>query len=325
MNEQTHAGGARNTGERLTVIANPRAGGGRAGARRDAIARAVDRAFANARILWTEGPGHATELAARAAPETDLVAALGGDGTCSEVVNGLLCGDGTPVNRKATFTVLPLGTGGDLVRSLQIPGTLERALWVASTGVTLPLDAGRLDFADGRRRFFVNVVGVGANAEVCVRTNRSSKRLGGTLTFLPAILRTVASFAPRPLRWTVHGPHGVWQDERVTFGAFIANGHYCGAGVWVGREGSMVDGLLDVTIAPRIPLRRVPELVPKLYDGRLPAANGMVSLRATHVRVEGDAEAEADGEGVGRIPVDIRVLPRALPVRGGWLRPPGAV
>jgi diacylglycerol kinase (ATP) len=320
MTAQDHE--ARNRGERLTVIANPRAGGGRVGARRDRILRAVDRAFENARVLWTEGPGHATELARGAAPGSDVVAALGGDGTCSEVVNGLLEGEGTPVNRALAFTVLPLGTGGDLVRSLEIPGALDRALWVASTGTTLPLDAGRIDFADGRRRFFVNVVGVGANAEVCVRSNRSSKRLGGTLTFFPAILQTVFSFRPRPLRWTFTGPDGVRSETRETFGAFIANGHYCGAGVWVGRGGSMADGLLDVIVAPPIPARRLPELVPKLYDGRLGDAAGMLRVRATHVHVEGDAEAEADGEGIGRIPMDVSVLPRALNVRGGWLRPP---
>jgi diacylglycerol kinase (ATP) len=314
----------RNYDERITIIANPRAGGGRVGARRDAILRAVDRTFRQARVLWTEAPGHATELARAAAPESDLVAALGGDGTCSEVVNGLLEGDGTPVNRRAAFTVLPLGTGGDLVRSLDVPAAMDRALWVASTGTTLPLDVGRIDFADGRRRFFINVVGVGANAEVCVRSNRSSKRLGGTLTFFPAILQTVLSFQPRRLRWTFTTPEGEWSDERETFGAFIANGHYCGAGVWVGKDGSMADGLFEVIVAPRIPVRRVPELVPRLYNGTLGDASGMLRVRATRVRVEGDAEAEADGEGLGRIPLDVRVLPRALHVRGGWLRPPSA-
>ena len=66
--------GARNRGECITVIANPRAGGGRAGSVRSEVERAVDRAFERGRVLWTDHPGHATELARQAAEESDIIA-----------------------------------------------------------------------------------------------------------------------------------------------------------------------------------------------------------------------------------------------------------
>ncbi|HND32364.1 MAG TPA: diacylglycerol kinase family protein, partial [Myxococcota bacterium] len=170
--------GAKNRGERLVVVANPRSAGGRTGADRDRVERAVFRAFEQAELCWTEGPGHASELARLAASRADIVAALGGDGTCHEVVNGLFSA-GKAVNPKVIFTVLPSGTGGDLKRSLQIPARLEDSLWNAATGMTLPLDVGQVLWEDAPQKVFINVAGFGANAEVCRRANQSSKRWGG--------------------------------------------------------------------------------------------------------------------------------------------------
>ncbi|MFZ5477933.1 MAG: diacylglycerol/lipid kinase family protein [Myxococcota bacterium] len=315
--------GARNEGERITVVANPRAGGGRAGEKKDEIARALDRAFARAKIVWTEGPGHASELARAAAAESDIVAALGGDGTCSEVVNGFFR-DGKAVSPRVVFTALPFGTGGDLVRSLEIPGALDRALWIAATGTTVPLDVGQLRWSDRDARVFVNVAGVGANAEVCRRANASSKRFGGRVTFLGATLATVATFRPRPVRWRWRGPDGDGEEERETLAGFVANGHYCGAGLWVGKGGSMADGFFDLTMLPGFPARELPLYLRRIYDGGLGSISGVRRLRVTSVEVASEIPIEADGEPLGDGPIAMSVLPRALHVRGGWLRPPHA-
>lgn len=319
--ESADAGGARNRGERLVVVANPRAAGGRAGQARDRILRAAERAFAQVEVRWTEGPGHASELARCAASEADIVAALGGDGTCSEVVNGLVPG-GVPVNPRVVFGTIPFGTGGDLVRSLQVKKDLDKAFWVLGTGMTIPLDVGVLSWDDGERRAFVNVAGVGANADVCRRANASKKRFGGFVTFLGAVLGSIAEFAPRPLRWRWDGPDGEGEIEMDTFAAFCANGHYCGGGMWVGNGGSMADGILELTIVPPPSVSLVPRLLPRVYDGRLREHPAVKVLRVTRVRVEGDTPLEGDGEPVRDAPVELSVAPRAIQVRGGWLQPP---
>lgn len=315
--------GARNRGERLLVIANPRAGGGRAGRERALVERAVCRAFERAEVRWTEGPGHAAELARAAAADADIVAALGGDGTCHEVVNGLFVGN-EPVNRRAIFAVLPYGTGGDLVRSLDVKGTLEDALWIASTGMTLPLDVGRAEWGDGRAELFINVAGIGANAEVCRVANRSSKRLGGRFTFVSAIFETLATYRPVPVRWTWEGPEGSGSLELETLAAFCANGHFCGAGLWVGRDGSMADGLFDLTLIPRMGGIQAARLLPRAYQGRFDGMEGLVRTRASVVTAASPVGVELDGEPRDPAPIRFSVLPRALQVRGGWLRPPVA-
>jgi YegS/Rv2252/BmrU family lipid kinase len=309
-------------GERLVVIANPRGGGGRAGARRAEIERAVDRAFGQAEVRWTEGPRHAEELAREAAERADIVAALGGDGTCHEVVEGLMTGPGE--RPRPIFSVVPFGTGGDLVRSLEIPKVLDKSLWIVATGATVPLDIGRVQ-RGGTTAHFVNVAGVGANGEVCVRANRSSKRLGGTVTFLSAIVATLASYRPSPARWTWSGPDGDGALEAETLAGFVANGHYCGAGLWVGRGGSMADGWFDLTVIPALGVGTAMLNLRHAADGRLDRIPGAVRARARIVEVHGELPVELDGEPQGLAPLRAEVLPRALHVRGGWLRPPSEI
>lgn len=313
--------GARNQGEKLVVIANPRAGGGRAGAQRSQIEAAVGRAFEHAEVVWTERPGHGTQIARERAPDADIVAALGGDGTCHEVVNGLFQ-EGRPVNRRVIFSTLPFGTGGDLVRSLEVPKRLDKALWIAATGTTLPLDVGHTRWATGEERVFINVAGVGANAEVCVRANRSSKRFGGTVTFLGAIISTLLEVRARRATWKWSGPDGGEEIEMDTLAAFCANGHYCGAGLWVGRGGSMADGLFDFTVIPQLSVVRALGALPRAFAGTFDEIPGVYRRKASTVELQTDLPIENDGEPRSPGPLVFSVLPRALQVRGGWLQPP---
>jgi diacylglycerol kinase (ATP) len=313
--------GVQNRGERLVVIANPKGGGGRAGKARAAIEAAARRAFAQVDVRWTEAPGHAVELARAAASEADIVAALGGDGTCSEVVNGLAPG-GVALNPRVIFSVIPFGTGGDLVRSLEIPRAVDRAFWVAATGMTLPLDVGVIRWRDGRERTFVNVAGIGANADVCRRANASDKRFGGSVTFLSAVFGALRGFSARPVRWSWDGPDGKGSLELETFAAFCANAHYCGAGMWVGKEGSMADGVFELTLVPQVSLPTALRVLPKVYDGRLAQQPEVTRIRVRELTIDGDIPMEADGETLTSAPSTIRAVPRALNMRGGWLVPP---
>ncbi len=316
--------GARNEGERLVVIANPKGGGGRAGANREGIEAAVQRAFGQGRVVWTERQGHATEIARELAiaGEADIIAALGGDGTCHEVVNGLFK-DGVVVNRRAIFTVIPFGTGGDLVRSLQIKKDLQAALWVASTGMTLPLDVIKLTFPTGRVEMCVNVAGFGINAMVCQLVNGSDKRYGGTVSFLGGILTALRQYVPRRVEWSWEGPEGAGSAVVETLAGFVANGQYCGAGLLVGKGGSMADGLLDVSIIPKMGGFDAVRHLPKLYGGEFGRVPGVIQARASRVELRSAIPIETDGEAIGDAPVTLEVLPKALMVRGGWLKPPG--
>jgi len=317
--------GARNLSERIALIFNPKAGGGSAERTRASLEEATDRAFANWSLRASEGPGHASVLAAEAVDQGfDIVAAVGGDGTCHEVVNGLAPG-GRPRRRRVIFTTIPMGTGSDLSRSLELGGRLQRSLWLAATGITLPTDLGRLTWegADGpHTRVFANSAGFGANGDVVARANASSKRLGGRGTYMVAALQ-VSMRQPAhdvALRWTEGGEERSWEGRVMA--VFVANGSHCGGGMRMAPMGCMHDGLLDVVVLP--PLGGAQQLrhLRRLYDGRAHEVPGAFRIRTQRLeartRRNHRLSVELDGELPGVLPAAFEAVPRALHMRGGW-------
>ncbi|MEO2003352.1 MAG: acylglycerol kinase family protein, partial [Candidatus Poribacteria bacterium] len=120
----------------MTLIANPTAGKGRtrrALGQVEALLRDTGLAVT---LQITERPGHATELARRAAESgAGVVAAMGGDGTVREVAAGLF---GT----EATLAIIPMGSGDDFARSVGVPRTIGEAVALFGTGVVSSCDVG---------------------------------------------------------------------------------------------------------------------------------------------------------------------------------------
>lgn len=312
---------------RTCLIANPRSGAGGTGRRLDALRRAADAELGADWELWqTEGPGHASELARRAAlAGFGRVVAVGGDGTASEVVDGLF-DDDRPV-RPVVFGLVHAGTGGDLRKTLNVPADPREALAVLRTAAPRPTDVlwTSLVGPDGARRVrrCINVAGFGMNGEVVERANRSSKRWGGRWTFLEATARTVATYRPSPVRisWEdADGGQGEWVGPLAS--AFVANGQYCGGGMWVGRGGSMQDGLADLTILPELPLLRMILGTPRLFRGTIENVKGVSRHRVRRIAAIAEGESEIrvdiDGEQPGVLPIEMRVLPGALDVAARW-------
>jgi diacylglycerol kinase (ATP) len=321
--------GARNMNERICLIVNPKAGAGRAGQRMAELEEAVDRAFAKWEIRTTEGPGHASLLAARCADEDmQIVAAVGGDGTCHEVVNGLFH-EGKSRRRNLIFAVIPFGTGSDLVRTLRTPKSLKEALWVAATGMTLPTDVGRVQMDSPQGpidKIFVNVAGFGANGDVAARTNQMDKRLGGRLTFLRASITSALQYQPSRLQIEWDGPDGPGEHQGEVLSCFVANAAYCGGGMKIGNPRGMQDGAFDMTILPPTSIPRMLVEMRRLYDGSIGKFPGAVQARITHLEARvidgGAAFTETDGEVHGALPLSVDTIPRALQIRGGWVHNP---
>ncbi len=325
------AQGSRNKDDSICLIVNPRAAAGRAGRRLEQLRQLSARAFEHWQLKPTEGPGHATELAREAVREGfDIVAAVGGDGTCNEVVNGLLT-RGEAANADTVFTVIPFGTGSDLIRSLEIPRSTSEALWIASTGVTLRADLGRLHAqgATGEpvERLFINETSFGVSGDVVERVNRSGKRLGGFASFFGATVAAVASYKPPEVQLSWEGPEGsgTWSGELNN--AFVANGQYCGGGMRVTRGGSMFDGVFELTVLQPLGLLSSAVNLPRLYRGTADHAAGAFrvpvhSLEARCLTDDTQVLIDLDGEQPGVLPLKVELLPAALQVRGGWLRSP---
>lgn len=146
--------GAQNQGEGLWVIADANL------PQQDHIAHAVDRAFARSHIFWSKSPEQSRALATQAIEQTDIVAALGSDKTALAVANGLFS-NGQALSRKIVFTVLPYGNRGSTHQRLHMPKRLEDALWIAATGMTLPLPLGHVQWETGEQKVFLSSLTLG--------------------------------------------------------------------------------------------------------------------------------------------------------------------
>lgn len=313
--------------ERLCLVVNPRSAAGATRQRMGALRRAADRHFQSWDLWTTEGPGHATELAARAVAEGfDVVVAVGGDGTANEVVNGLFVGDRVR-SAAVSFSVVPAGTGSDLVKTLGIPADPDAALGVIarSPGRATDVASVRLMGHTGEEvsRIGINVTGLGMNGDVVRRANAGSKRFGGRATFAWATVRTLATYraAPVGLRWTASsGREASWEGR--LWSAFVGNGQFCGGGMRVGRGGSMDDGLLDLTVIPELPLRRALRGLPRLLGGTLELVKDVSTAAVVHLEASPltatPVLVDIDGEQPGLLPAAIRALPKAMLVRGLW-------
>jgi YegS/Rv2252/BmrU family lipid kinase len=303
------------------IVVNPRSANGATARHFDSVTQAVRNALGEHHHAFTDRAMHAAELTREALREGhDLIVAVGGDGTCNEVVNGFFeparPGEAPkPVHPGAALAILPRGTGGDLRRSLG----LDLDLWRCAArlkGDAVLVDVGRCDYVDedGREasRFFINVGEVGVGAKVVEIANNSSKMLGGKLSFMLASLRALAGW--RDLKLKVSFDGGPSEELEVTTIA-IANGRYFGGGMMVAPEARLDDGVFHVTIWSGFGLSDFVLKSGTMYDGSHVKLKGTRTLTARSVKVESadpTAAVECDGERLGRTPATFTIVPNAV-------------
>lgn len=178
---------------RIKIIMNPWSDQRRASQRKAEIETVIQQ-YGAADIVLTQRPGHATELARRAADDGyDLVVAAGGDGTVHEVINGLVRGD----KADTMLGVLPIGSGNDFAFGLNIPLDLAGAAARLSQGQPRWVDLARIEDERGHYKVFDNNFGLGFDAIVVIRTEAITRVRGFMMYFL-AVLQTIALYYETP-------------------------------------------------------------------------------------------------------------------------------
>jgi len=304
------------------LIVNPTSASGRTGRHFDAIARAVRSAVGEFECAFTKARGDGVLLAREAvAAGAQLVVAVGGDGTASEVIDGLVDA-ARPHDPDLSFGFIPRGTGGDLRRTLGLEVDVDRAARALASPRTITCDLGRIAFAGPggapRIRHFANVAGCGVSGVVSGFVNDGLKLPSGKLSFMLASARALVGWADRPVRWRADG--GAWQEERIT-ALSVCNGRYFGGGMLVAPDASMHDGLFDVVVWSDLGFGDFLTKKKMLYDGTHVKLPNTRVLRARSVEIEPREGAEVlldvDGEQPGTLPARVDLIPGALAIRVG--------
>ncbi|MBX3082262.1 MAG: YegS/Rv2252/BmrU family lipid kinase [Anaerolineae bacterium] len=229
----------------VMIIVNPFAhSGGAAHRTHDLVTRRLEAALSVSSIVWcnTDHPGHGIELAREAAEQgIRYVFAAGGDGTISEVVNGLMT---ATVAQRPILGVLPWGTLNDFFMAL-----VDADANLTADGLTQPLDIGRVQ-ADGITRYCCLSISAGLNSWAHTQYQQASKRFGRLLALLPAVVMTLFTYR-RTSRITLHLDDQPVQQRRMLALA-IGNSASVGGGVRLTPDAQIDDSWFDVSVIKEV-------------------------------------------------------------------------
>lgn len=304
------------------VILNPYAGRWSAQERRQEAENALHAAGIDFDLVSTEGPGHGSQLAAQAAAEgCPLVISAGGDGSVSEVVNGLLQARESNVELP-TLGILPLGTANDLVVNLDLPTDLTGAARVIAAGKTRRMDVGmvsfRSDASDGASsgcRYFDNNSAIGLEPTVTLIQQKNTW-LKGTIRYL---LSAVMAVMQGPV-WQARVEWEGGQYEGPVSLVTVGNGRITG-GFYMTPHADMFDGKLTFVYAYVKSRLEMLSILPRALK---PGAGSYVEHPAVHelhspwikIVTQTPTPVHADGEiqSTAVKVIEYQVLPGVLPV-----------
>jgi len=303
---------------KTTFIVNPTSSSGRTQGRIRKLEPEIRTHFPSAEILLTERPGHATALSRAAIKSgSEVVIAVGGDGTVNEVANGFF-EDGKPLSQNAKLGILMSGTGGDFRRSIGVPKDLSEALLQIKKGKTLQVDIGLLRSYnhDGsiNERYFVNAASLGLSAMAATLVK---DRLGkqSRFAYFTAALRALRCSKPTTLKILVDGKERELKDASMLV---FANASYFGGAMHIAPLADLTDGLADVICVSNVNLWLMAKYIVRLYRGTHLNLKEVSHFRASRIEVPHHHEifVEADGEPQGRLPATFELKKSAISIVG---------
>jgi YegS/Rv2252/BmrU family lipid kinase len=299
------------------VIVNPRSGGGLSEKRWAGVVGAISDGLGIFDTRFTESAGHARTLAHEEAKKgRKLVVAMGGDGTISEVADGLVA-----AGCDTEMGIIPRGTGGDFRRSLGIENELLAAAEQVRKSKPRKVDVGRVSYVthDGveNSRHFLNIASIGFSSVVAQRANDGSKRLGGRVSFLSAVARSLVTFDNAEVSVSVDDG----EPRRMTLlFAAVGNGRFFGGGMKICPEAVLDDGFFDlVTVGDLGRLEMLANFY-RIYSGNHLSMKEVRSVRCRRLRLapadlKEEIPVEIDGETPGRLPAKFEIMQGALRLR----------
>ncbi len=258
--------------------------------------------FPKAEVLFTQGPGHATDLARQAMQNgCEAVVAVGGDGTINETAKGL-------VSSRTALGVIAHGSGNGFARELGALVPLPRALQnLQKNGHMVACDVG---FANGE--LFLNLAGVGIEAAVAWQfMQQAATGRRGKWPYIKEAAKILFSYQPHPLRITVDGQTQQLQPISLVF----ANGRQYGSNFIIAPHANLFDGKLDMVEIKNVAKYKLATAVPFFFAGKVPPFGITTSrqIKQAVIETNGDILYHIDGEPrktSGRL--EINLVPGAL-------------
>jgi diacylglycerol kinase (ATP) len=254
-------------------------------------------------FVYTDCPGHASELAAKASADCfDLVVAVGGDGTMNEVAQGLI-GTNTPMG------IIPMGSGNGLAREMGISMNMKKACRTLVEGTDLQIDVCRIN-----NQRFLCTSGIGFDARIADQMSKASSR--GFLRYIELVIKESLFHKPLNVKIKIDGK----LIEQSVFLITFANASQFGNNAYIAPAASITDGLIDVIIVKPFSKLWLPVFGIGLFTKIIPKLPFVDCYKAKHVELESADSSifHFDGEpGQLDIPANISIDSAKIFVRCG--------
>jgi len=292
----------------LYIIINPKAGNGKTKKRwHKTIEPHLKARKLEFDHIFTEYPNHATELARDAIKNGEkFIVAVGGDGTYNEVANGFYEPDVfKPINTDCIFGVISSGTGSDFIKTANIQKEIEPSIDILEHGRIQKQDVGIAKFTDLEgnpgSRLFINVADTGLGGDVVDRVNRTTKALGGKMSFLIGSIRGIMHHNKTQTRMILddNEENSYIYDANMTT---ICIGKYFGGGMMISPNSDPTNGKFSVITLQDASRWKLLRSIGKIYDGshlKMPEVKEHDLCTKVKLISEDPVFLDLDGEQVG--------------------------
>ncbi len=294
------------------LIHNPNAGGG--GGKRRGTIETARHIFAaggiESELAETTGPGHATEIAHRAASEgRGLVIACGGDGTLNEVINGLA---GHQNGHRVPLALLPGGTANILAKELDLPWDIPTAAEKLVRGTVKEIALGLATPLEQpeKKKYFLSVGGAGPDGMIVYSLDLELKARLGILAYWWQGAREV-------LRYSFPHFRIVIGDQKLDASlAIVGRTKNYGGPFKITTGADLFEDQFEIMALTTQSGLRYLSYLPTLWMGNLRGTDGVHFHKSDSVICEpldkNPVYAQVDGEPLARLPVEFKIVPRAL-------------
>lgn len=238
----------------------------------------------------------------------DMVVCCGGDGTVNGVVNGMV-----KSKRRKPLAILQCGTVNDFATSLKLPTNINSFYNMLKKGKTMDVDLGQ---ANGRA--FVNVAAGGLLTEIAYTTSEDTKTALGSMAYYIEGAKELLKgemFKKENLLEVKVDCEELKEEEKISL-FIIANSPSVGGFKKMAPAAEVSDGYLDVILIKGMEFFDIPEFVRALLNGKHVDHNKVIYLKTKNLKMTSnrDIVVDLDGERAGNLPMEFKVLEKALTV-----------
>ncbi|MGZ5243565.1 MAG: diacylglycerol/lipid kinase family protein [Bacteroidia bacterium] len=287
--------------KKALIIINPKSGTSRKLNVEQQAMEFLDKGRFDIEFYYTQFARDACNAAQKAvADKTDVVVAVGGDGTINEIGSEL-------INTQTAMAVIPLGSGNGLARHLKIPLQVAKAFSVINR-----LNVSKIDTAYLNGKPFFNVGGIGFDAFVSYIFATLEKR--GFTSYVKATWRAFFNF--KPFNVTIQsGDKKHFSGE--CYMVSIANSSQFGNNCYINPQADVKDGKVEIAVIVPFPRILVPALVYRMFVGSIHRSKYIrtFSVKQATITCDEPVKMHLDGEVYPSETVfDVSVMPASLRV-----------